>query len=172
MTVKFNSKKKAATETKPVAEAKVSASKIESPSASLTSSSVLVPLTVAQAEAIAFFVQTRTEIDEYAEMHKKCELIKKEFAALAAANVPNDEQAVFGCAAGSMTFDHASDVREIVDMKGLCAALKDKLGSYDKVLELLKISLSDADAYLGAQEVEKYVKHVPGTRKIAGYVRL
>lgn len=170
MAIKFN-KKTAVTETAAPVTATKAAKTVPADTTvhpQMKSKSVTVGLTDEQTVAITNFVRGQRDIDEFSAVAKNNELVKKSLAAFAAESAPNDEPVTYACAAGSMSFDKASDVRVVTDIKGLLKSLKDKIG-YESTLKLMKFSMTDLDQYLGQAEVEKFVEHKPGTRKITGY---
>lgn len=114
------------------------------------------------------YVRLRHELESYDKQKDACEVHKKAILALATQILPNDEQATVTCKYGTVTVTPAPDQREITEMNALLQELKAKVG-YETMISLLKVTLSDMDKYLGEAVVEKFAKHKPGPRKIAGY---
>lgn len=117
------------------------------------------------------YVRLRNELEAYEKQKDACELHKKALLGNAAEVLPNDEQALYTCAYGTVTISPAPDAREITDMEGLMKTLKEKT-DYKTMVSCIKVSLAEMDKILGEATVEKFVTHKPGSRKVAGYTHV
>lgn len=175
MVLKFNKAKAdsaTATEVVPATETKAEpAVAATDTTAQLKSASVAIHLTQEQLESVEVFVRGRSEIDPFTQLIKDVEKNKKSLAEFVGTQVPNDETAEIETEAGNVSFSPAPDTRKIKDIDGLIKALREKAKvPREVVLTMLSINLGEADKYLGEKEVDKYVEHVPGTRRVASYV--
>lgn len=152
------------------AQVKVETTAAVSTTGQLQGSSVSVPLTEELAKLVTIFVRGRNEIDPFKPLIKDIEAAKETLAAFVGTHVPNDEPAMIRTSDGEeIGFGAAPDTRVVKDMDGLIAALR-KVMPREDVLKLLYVKLPEVEKYLGQVEVEKYVEHSPGTRRVASYV--
>lgn len=126
-------------------------------------------LTEEQIADLDEFVQLKRDLDEMMvkEKLKSAETIRKELQSIAK-EFPPSERVVLKGTLGEVAFKEASDVRKITDVKGLIAALKAAIGM-EGLLSMINVSLVEAEKYLGAVELEKYVTHTTDSRTLDGY---
>lgn len=116
------------------------------------------------------FVLCSAELEAYKPMMKTVEDHRKKLQLIAQEQDPTGTKEVTlkGSKGRSVTFKEAGTKREIFDMNGLVGALKGKV-SYEDLMKLLSISLTEMDKILTPLESEKFVKKVLGSRTLKGY---
>ncbi|QIN95213.1 hypothetical protein DLP3_050 [Stenotrophomonas phage vB_SmaS_DLP_3] len=119
--------------------------------------------------AVNEFVKCSVVVDEMKPMIKSVEEHRKVLQLIADENgAPDEAVTLHGTDGRSVTFKAKSETRKIEDMNGVIGLLKDKL-TYDDLMGLLKISLTDLDKILSPAEQAQFIKKVYGSRTLGGY---
>ncbi|QZI85710.1 hypothetical protein CPT_Summit_054 [Stenotrophomonas phage Summit] len=119
--------------------------------------------------AVNEFTKCSAVVDEMKPMIKSVEEHRKTLQSIAdEKGAPDEEVTLHGTDGRSVTFKAKSEVRKIENMNGVIGLLKDKL-SYDDLMGMLKISLTDLDKILSPAEQAQFIKKVYGSRAIKGY---
>lgn len=116
------------------------------------------------------FVMCSEEIKPLKPMIKMVEEHRKKLQALAMTIDPTGKQPVTieGSNGRTVTFKPAGESRKIVDMNGLIGAIKEKI-SYEDLMQLVSISLTEMDKILSPLEQAAFVEKVQSSRVLDGY---
>jgi hypothetical protein len=125
-------------------------------------------LTAKQCEMVDEMLSLQAAVDEVRPKLKRYEEIKKELAAIAADDSQYDPEkpALLKGDIAVVEFGPCSHPREIKDMHGLIGALKERVGGYEGLLPMIRVTLKDVDSYLTEAESKEYVETVLGSRSL------
>ena len=110
-------------------------------------------------------VELKAQLDAVSAQQKEFNALKAELASIADERFPSEEVVKLFGNEGIVEFSAQSMKREVNDLNALIGVIKAKHG-YDKLLDLLKVSLGDAEKLLTAEELAPFVTIVEGSRSL------
>lgn len=110
-------------------------------------------------------VALKAALDAVSPQQKELEALKKELVSIADERFPGTEVVKLFGDEGIVEFSAQSQKREINDLNALIGVIKAKHG-YEKLLDLLKVGLGDAEKLLTAEELAPFVNVTPGSRTL------
>jgi hypothetical protein len=126
------------------------------------------PLTAEEQQAVDRMLEIAQELQPYLPLLKEQDQLKKKLCSVALEKYDALQPALLKGKKGVVEFDVEVRRREITNMHGLIGKLKEVVGGYDPLLELITVPLKVVDTYLTSTEAAHYLGLASeGSRKLA-----